>query len=139
MSRRRRKNPDNWMSTLLIVGAVGFVAYLLWQKLSGAAASVGAATTSAGNSVGTSLFNLFNPSANPTQVANAASIPPGSVTSPGQVYYTAVFPDGSSHAIDASTVMSDGSFTYNGTAYILAQGSAGANAAYPASSVVASS
>lgn len=60
--------------------------------------------------------------------------PPSNV---GVTFHTVLFPDGTSHAVDASTVASDGNFVYNGVDYILSLVSPGNQyVALPAASMV---
>jgi glutamine cyclotransferase len=120
---------------LILYGALALGAYFLFRKFSSLATGASASLTSAGNSVGSAVYNFLNPSPAPITAAAPQNIPPGSVTTPGQVFYTVVFSDGSKHAVDAASVAADGTFTYNGTDYTLAQGIA-ANAAIPTSSIV---
>ena len=78
---------------LLFLGLIGAAAYLVWQALQGTANAVGTATTAAGNAVGGSLFDLFNP--------NAA----------GQTQFATVqFPDGA-HTVAYGIISSSGQVT----------------------------
>ncbi len=78
-------------SDWVMLGALAGVAYIVYEILN----STNAALSSVGNAIGSGLYEAFNP--------NAA----------GQLeFYTATFPDGSSHAIAAGLIqMSTGTFT----------------------------
>lgn len=107
MTRRRRRNPDMGGFTakdLIVLGGVGVGAYLLYQLFQGAknvgasaAAAVGGAYTNTVSSAGNVLNNWLGPSLIGTNV-----------------YYTAIFPDGSSHAVPSNTVDANGNFTWTG-------------------------
>lgn len=140
---------DDLMETVIKYGLLALVAYLIYQKVTGAvgnaASSVAGAaknaTQGAGLSVSDLLYNLgLGPSAGNAPQAQPTggpiSYPAGSVTTPGQVYYTvAMPPNGQNASIDAATVGSDGSFSYQGQSYTLVQG-AGGNAAILSSSII---
>lgn len=85
---------------LVGVGIAAYLAYKIYNAASAGVAAVGAATTAAGNAVGGSLFDLFNP--------NAAG---------ESTFYTATLPNGSNTAVPASAVDSNGVATIGGTQY----------------------
>jgi hypothetical protein len=103
-------------------GAIAIGAYLLYKALTKASDAAGAALNTAQQGTSDILTRLFDPNAN---AANAAS-----------EFAVAVFPDGSSHAIDISTVSATGQFVWkDGQSYTLYRG-VGGNAAVPASTVI---
>lgn len=111
------------LATLAMLAVGG---YLLYQLFSKATPNL----NQAGQGAGGWLFNLFHP--NPTGAGSApppaigpVPYPPGSVTTPGVVYYTTTFDNGATHAVDASTVAQDGSFQYQGGNYQLVVGAGG--------------
>lgn len=103
---------------LLYVG-IAIVAYIFYQKLKSTATAIVNAPAAIGVAASNTLYDFLNPNA-----AGAATT------------HIVVFPDGSSHAVDPSTVASDGSFTWtDGQKYILFAG-VGGYAAVLASSIV---
>lgn len=102
---------------LLIYGGLAFLAYLLYKKFTGTVSAALSPANPVATSIGQKLQSILSP--------GAANYTPGST-------YVVVFPDGTSHAIDPSTVAADGSFSYNGVTYMLATGVAGHAAYIPA-------
>jgi Na+/phosphate symporter len=88
-------------SNLVLIGVGAVVAYLLYAKATAAAkaaaAAAGQAYTGSVNTVSDALSSIFG----------------SAVTLPG-TFYTAVFEDGTSHAIPANTVDANGNFTWTG-------------------------
>lgn len=80
---------QNW-GFIALAAAAAFVVY----KFFSAASAVGGAITSAGQAIGSGLFDFFNPSA-------------GGV----QTIYNVQFSNGQKHAIAANTIEADGTFT----------------------------
>ena len=79
----------------LAVGVGLYLAYKAVTAGSNAVAAVGATTNSIGNSIGSALYDLFNPS-----------------SSGSDTFYTVAFPDGSNHAVNSGTVDSSGQFVW---------------------------
>lgn len=80
----------------LLLGAVAGAGLWVYGKLGG----VSKALTTAGEAIGSGLYDLFNPD------------PLGEVT-----YYIVRFPDGAKHAVPSRSVSADGFFTNTGDGY----------------------
>lgn len=85
-------------TNLVLIGAGAVVAYYLYTKATAAAKAAGVAYTGSVNTVSDFLTTLFGPA---TTAANA-------------VFYTVIFEDGTRNAVPASTVDSNGNFTWTG-------------------------
>lgn len=97
----------DYLFAALGIGAI----YVLWkgtQAAGNAATAIANAPRAAGEAIGSTLFDWTHP-------YNPAS----------DTYYVTNFPDGSRHAIQASTVQDDGSFFYQGTLYTMKNDAAG--------------
>jgi len=81
--------------TLALIGAAGFVAYKLFGFVGGAAKEGLKYLNTAGEALGSKLFDLFHPNA----VGES-------------LYYTVTFPNGARHAIPSGAVDSAGQFDY---------------------------
>jgi glutamine cyclotransferase len=121
-----RNNID--FEKVLLYGAVAFVAYLVWKKLSTNLQQTGA-------DVGSALYKALHPDPTQVTITPQGQIVPGS-GSVGQAYYNVTFPDGSKHAVDSAVVASDGTFGYGGQMWQLLQGQPGGDSAVPAVSVI---
>jgi hypothetical protein len=60
-------------TVLLAVGVGGWLIYQVYQSLKAAGAQVGAATQAAGNAIGGSIYNAFNPGAAGATVTHIAT------------------------------------------------------------------
>ena len=91
------------IDNVVIIGGLAIAAYIIYQLVnagSAAVSAVGTATNAAGTSIGSSLFNFFNP--------NAAG---------SAVTYTASLPDGTIVGVNSNNVASDGTTTIGGQTY----------------------
>ena len=114
---------DDFERFLLIagLGVGGYLLYKIWNTATnpnagtpyegtgivGTAANImnqasGGALAATGTSIGGTLFQWINPA-------------PGGP----MIYYTTLFPDGTSNAVPSTSVDSNGNFTYNGAAYLM--------------------
>lgn len=84
-------------SNVLLVGGAAVALYLLYKSTTAAAKAVGAGYNASVNTVSDALTSLFGPA----------------VTIAGTMYVV-TFPDGSRHAVDASTVDASGNFSWSG-------------------------
>lgn len=89
----------------VLLGAIALAAYVLYNLVSGVkalapgVAAAANALTSTGAAIGSGLYSLFGPS--DAQILGETT------------FLTVAFPDGS-HAVPASTVNSDGTFSWTG-------------------------
>lgn len=102
---------EKWLPYLALAG-VAYAGYKLISKVGGAAASAAQSIISApgqfGSAVGIQLYDWIHPN-----------------TAGESLFYVVNFPDGTRHAIGASTVADDGGFSYDNIAYVMKNDAAG--------------